>query len=116
MKSLTSYNSLSLVDFLQSTGHRWLSEQFSESLAAFETLFRVIGVNLKVGTSFLKRISGRIVRISTVLVSVFREARGNLFLIFSPQKGNHILLLKTISAFTENTDFIFKTFTKIFIS
>jgi hypothetical protein len=40
------------------------SEQFSESLAAFGTTFRVTGGYLKAGTNFLKRVIGRFFRIS----------------------------------------------------
>jgi hypothetical protein len=47
---------LSLVDFLQCTLQSRLSEQFSESQAAFETTGRVIGGYLKDRTSFLENI------------------------------------------------------------
>jgi hypothetical protein len=55
--------SLSLVDFLYWT-YSQHSEQFSESLAAFGTTFRVKGSYLKAATSLLRTVTGRIFRIS----------------------------------------------------
>jgi hypothetical protein len=40
--------------------HGRLSEQFSVSQAAFGTTFRVTGGYRKAGTSFMKRVTGRI--------------------------------------------------------
>ncbi len=55
---------LSLVNFLQCTCHRRLSEQFSELRAAFGTTFRDTAGNQKVRTNFLKRVTGKIFVIS----------------------------------------------------
>jgi hypothetical protein len=45
------------------TCHSRVTEQFLDTQAALGTTFRVTGGNLKAGTSFLKRLIGRIFRI-----------------------------------------------------
>jgi hypothetical protein len=69
-----------------SRNYRRLSEQFSESQAAFGTTLGVTGGYLKAGTSFLKRIAGRIFRIS----KLFQKSRHKLYYQFSVQKDSQI--------------------------
>jgi hypothetical protein len=42
--------------------HCWLSEEFFSSQAAFGTTYRVTGGYRKAGISFLKKVTGRIVK------------------------------------------------------
>jgi hypothetical protein len=60
-----------------------------ESRAVFRATFRVTGGYMKAGTSFLKRIIGRIFRISDS-----KEASRNFFFYFFPKKAATIPLLQ----------------------
>jgi hypothetical protein len=99
-----------LVDFLQFRCHSQIRKSFSESQAAFGTTLRLAVGNLKAGTSLLKRVTGRIIRI----IKDFMEASKNLILNFSAKRLlNNV---KTIHAHKKSTDLILRTIKKIFIS
>jgi hypothetical protein len=59
------------------------SEKFSESQAAFGTIFRVTGGYLKVRTSFLKRVTGRF----SELVSDIKEGSRTFIFDFLHKKA-----------------------------
>jgi hypothetical protein len=84
--------------------HGNLFEQFSESQAAFQTTFRVTGGYLKAGTSFLKRVTGKIFK----LVSDFMKHKQKpYFQLLCTKRQPDIA--KTISADTKETDLNLRT-------
>jgi hypothetical protein len=87
--------------------HGWFTEKFSESHTGYGASFTVTGGLLTAETSSLKRVSGRIFKISTC----FKEATQDFIFHFLRNKAAK--KLKTIGVYTESTDFIFKTFKKI---
>ncbi len=80
--------------------YRWLSEQ----------LFRVPGGYIKAGTIFLKRVAGRIFRISRGL----HRSKQKLYFDFFYAKRQPKLW--KVSALIKSTNFIFRTCKKIFMS
>jgi hypothetical protein len=88
---LLSFATISQFSLVCSACHSQLTEKFFVSQAAFTATFRVTGGYIKAGTSLLKRITGRIFRIS-----YFKEANRNFFLLFYPQKGSQILSKSTV--------------------
>ena len=86
------------------------TEQFSESHPGYGASFTITGGFLNAETSSLKRLTGRIFKIS----KCFKEATQDFIFHFLHNKAAK--KLKTIGAYTESTDFIFKTFKKLFIS
>jgi hypothetical protein len=69
-----------LVDFLQCL--RQLSNQFSESQAAFGKFFRVLGGSLYAAKRFVGKITGRIF----ILYMSSKEQDETLILLISPKK------------------------------
>jgi hypothetical protein len=79
-----------------------------KSFPTYGTVYRIIGGFLYAATSSLKRLTGRIFTIS----KCFHRSMPKLYLLLSPQQKSKNFS-KIISAYTESTDLICKTFKKI---